>query len=207
MENPWLDISLKDYEEHMASADVFQLQCLNRIVKEQLRYRKPFVAVLGAAGGNGLEHILPAGVETVYALDINEKYLMACRERYAFLKQRLQTIRCDLSVADMALPFSNILICNLIVEYLGLDAFAELLKRNMHNLEIVSVVLQKDRGRSFVSESSSAVRLKALDALHSVIDETELGAKLAKAGFVKLLRKTYPLPNGKEFVRIDYKKR
>ena len=34
MKNPWLDIPLDDYEGHMSSADVGQLQTLNKLFKE-----------------------------------------------------------------------------------------------------------------------------------------------------------------------------
>lgn len=207
MENPWLKVSLKDYEEHMASEGVFQLQTLNRIVKEQLRYRKPYVAILGAAGGNGLEHMGLAGVETVYALDISESFLATCRERYGYLKNRLQTLQCDLRVADYQLPFCNLLLCNLIIEYLGVDAFAGLIQRNARNLEIVSAVIQKSGKNAFIGASETAEKLKTLETLHQDIDEKELTQRLGKAGFLRLLRKTYALPDGKEFVRIDFKNR
>lgn len=34
--NPWNDISLDDYENHMSLSSVHQLQALNRIMKDQL---------------------------------------------------------------------------------------------------------------------------------------------------------------------------
>ena len=67
--NPWERIELADYETHMLSKDVFQLQTLNTIMLSQMEYLPRNVAVLGAAGGNGFEHLKSA--ETIYAIDIN----------------------------------------------------------------------------------------------------------------------------------------
>ena len=55
--NPWQDLPLEDYEGHMGSAAVGQLAPLGDIFAEALtRLRPRSVAVLGVAGGNGLEH-------------------------------------------------------------------------------------------------------------------------------------------------------
>lgn len=68
MGNPWETIRLADYEAHMRAEGVQQLQVLSRITREQLAHDTACVAVLGAAGGNGLEHVDPDAVEAVWAL-------------------------------------------------------------------------------------------------------------------------------------------
>ena len=58
MSNPWEEISLDDYEKHMSLDSVRQLQALDSIMKKQFAaYPVETAAVLGVAGGNGLEHI------------------------------------------------------------------------------------------------------------------------------------------------------
>ena len=58
MSNPWEEIILDDYEKHMSLDSVRQLQALDSIMKEQFAaYPVETAAVLGVAGGNGLEHI------------------------------------------------------------------------------------------------------------------------------------------------------
>ena len=58
MSNPWKDISLSDYENHMSLDSVMQLQSMNQTMKSQLEdYDVHTVMILGIAGGNGLEHI------------------------------------------------------------------------------------------------------------------------------------------------------
>lgn len=58
MSNPWEEISLSDYENHMSLDSVRQLQAMNSIMKKQFEgYPVKTAMVLGIAGGNGLEHV------------------------------------------------------------------------------------------------------------------------------------------------------
>ena len=76
MSNPWEEISLDDYEKHMSLDSVWQLQTLDSIMQEQFAtYPVETAAVLGVAGGNGLEHIDTNKFRTVYGIDINADYL------------------------------------------------------------------------------------------------------------------------------------
>ena len=76
MSNPWLSIPLEDYEAHMRSAAVQQLAALSELFRGALnRYRPESVAVLGVAGGNGLEQIDSGVTKRVIGIDINQRYL------------------------------------------------------------------------------------------------------------------------------------
>ena len=56
--NPWKDIDLTDYENHMSLKNVYQLQTMNQMMNEQFSsHDAESVMILGIAGGNGLEHI------------------------------------------------------------------------------------------------------------------------------------------------------
>lgn len=55
MKNPWNDILLDDYENHMKLDSVKQLQAMNEMMKTQFEdYPASRVMILGIAGGNGL---------------------------------------------------------------------------------------------------------------------------------------------------------
>ena len=83
MKNPWEEISLTDYENHMKLDTVKQLQALNTMMKDQFyRYPVNTIMILGVAGGNGLEHIKPDSFEKIYGVDINKEYLKECTARY-----------------------------------------------------------------------------------------------------------------------------
>jgi SAM-dependent methyltransferase len=198
--NPWEKIKLNDYNEHMRDPRVGQLKSLNMIMAEQMKLYSPrSVAVLGSAGGNGFEHLFPAG--KIYAIDINEDYLQKLNEGYGrCLGKKLELVHADLN--DYTIPKCDLLICNLIIEYVGTNSFARLLKRS--EFGIASCVIQKNCGNSFVTPTAVANKLSCLKDFHHDINEEDLEKEL---GLKVVFRYNYPLPNNKEFARMDFKRR
>jgi hypothetical protein len=83
MSDPWLSIPLADYEGHMGADNVQQLSTLSGLFKRVLDICLPdSVAVLGIAGGNGLEHANPATIKRIVGVDINPGYLDEVRRRF-----------------------------------------------------------------------------------------------------------------------------
>ena len=83
MSTPWLSIPLEDYEGHMDSPGVFQLAALAELFKRALDFTRPeSVAVLGIAGGNGLNQIDPAATTRIVGVDINHRYLDEVQLRF-----------------------------------------------------------------------------------------------------------------------------
>lgn len=203
--NPWNEIDLNIYEAHMSR--VLQLQTLNHIVSQQLKdYDHTNVTILGIAGGNGLEYIDVANTDRVYVIDVNRHYLDACVDRYPELSSILKPIHCDLSDDDVVLPYANITIGNLVVEYLGEENFAKLLGKNRDRLDVLTCVIQKNNGNNVVSESGMASAFDSILAIHHDIDPSELSDNLSKEGFEQIKEIVYPLPSGKELLRIDFKR-
>ena len=94
MNNPWEEINLSDYENHMKLDSVMQLQTLNSLMKDQFEhYPVTSSMVLGVAGGNGLEHVDRNKYQTVYGIDINEGYLKAAKERFPELSDVLKLLK------------------------------------------------------------------------------------------------------------------
>lgn len=203
-ENPWNQVSLETYEAHMSQ--VAQLQALNHIMKSQFAAcpEGSRAAVLGVAGGNGLEHAGKMGL--VYGVDLNEEYLKACSQRYRpVLGLRLQLLRLDLNAPNAELPEVDLLLANLLVEYIGVEAFCE--KAVQAKPQIISCVIQlPDYNSGFVSESPYQEAFQAIGKLHQDVDELMLTAALAKFGYRVKLRDITQLPNGKELLRLDYEK-
>src|SRR5665213_493080 len=86
MSNPWLTVPLADYEGHMRSAEVQQLEALSDLFAEPVaRYRPGSIAMLGIAGGNGLDQIDANVTKRIVGLDVNPLYLDAVRQRYSLL--------------------------------------------------------------------------------------------------------------------------
>ena len=70
-------IDLNDYENHMSLENVYQLQVLNEMMKEQFNeYDIDTIMVLGIAGGNGLEHINKKKIKKIYGVDVNRNFLV-----------------------------------------------------------------------------------------------------------------------------------
>ena len=208
MSHPWEDIDLDTYEAHMSSTDVFQIQTLNKITEHQLSdYNPSSVAILGIAGGNGLDKINDDITKKVYCIDVNKKYLDVCKSRYTHLLGILEFVCCDLSRINTVLPFSDIHICNLIIEYLGEKKFAKLILNSRDNVNIVSCVIQKNNEISFVSSTNQSSEFQPIMSIHNDIDGKKLTKVLCDIDFYCIKNEFYKLPNGKEFLRIDFQKR
>lgn len=71
MNNPWEEIDLGAYENHMSLGNVFQLQTLNKMMKDQF-YAHPVqsIMIFGVAGGNGLEHMDRQVFLKVYGVEL-----------------------------------------------------------------------------------------------------------------------------------------
>ena len=206
MSNPWNEIELSDYENHMSLGSVGQLQSLNRFMARQFdAYPVKTAMVLGVAGGNGLEHASNEKYETVYGVDINEQYLEAVKERF---KDRLDLIKClkvDIIIEAEKLPQAELVIADLFVEYVGYEAFAMALKKI--EPEFVSVVIQINTDENaWVSDSPYLHSFDGLDEVHHQMEDGALTECMTAAGFEKILTEREDLPNGKALLRLDYRK-
>lgn len=203
MRNPWRDVPLEQYEKHMAEQKIYQLQELNRLMERQLNgYSVHSVAVLGVAGGNGLEHIAADQYKTIVGVDINEDYLNTCWRRYPQLQPCLQLLCLDLSKPEPSLPQVDLVIADLILEYIGIEAFFHCLAGM--NPEIVSCVVQQNQKEVFVSPSVYSQELQKVKEIYQEIDQTELVAFMKRSGWSVILREEIPMPNGQRLIRLDF---
>ena len=206
MNNPWEEINLEDYENHMRLDMVKQLQAMNAIMKEQFAaYPAETAMILGVAGGNGLEHIRTDKYRRVYGVDINSSYLDAVQERYPQLSRVLQCLHLDLVNDAEQLPQAQLVIANLLIEYIGYPAFQRAVLQITP--EYVSCVIQINTDKKqWVSESPYLHAFDRLDEVHHQMEETALSAAMQEIGYAEILRSSLSLPNGKALVRIDYRK-
>ena len=204
MNNPWKEIALSDYENHMSLEDVQQLQELNRIMKEQFKlYPIISVMVLGVAGGNGLEHIDLKKYKRVVGVDINQQYLEEAKKRYMYLGDALELICLDLINEADKLPPIDMLISNLLIEYIGYEAFQRVVKKT--NPQFISCVIQINESEEFVSNSPYLHAFDRLEEVHCQMESEVLMHTLDDVGYKCILSIDYPLPNGKKLVRLDFK--
>jgi hypothetical protein len=205
-EHPWRGIGLDVYERHMSDARVGQLQRLREITGEQLAaYPGRAVGVLGVAGGNGLDLIDPQAVEAVYGYDINPDYLLACEGRYrAVFGDRLHLVEATID-RDLTIQRVDLLIANLIVEYVGGEEFAAFAAANAARIGLVSCVIQFNDAQGFVSSTPDASAFDGLATVASDVEPDALAALMSAVEFACVGSGEYPLPNGKTLVRLDFR--
>ncbi len=207
MKNPWEEICLDDYENHMSLNSVLQLQAMNAIMKQQFKaYPVNTFMILGIAGGNGLEHIKTGKYCTVYGIDINEAYLRATSERYPELSDVLQCLRIDLINDADKLPPSQLVIANLLIEYIGYPAFQNVVLQVKPVYVSCVIQINADTG-NWVSDSPYLHAFDRLDEVHHQMEESALTAAMEAIGYENTLRDAVSLPNGKALVRLDYQKK
>jgi len=203
MSNPWKKIPLSDYESHMKLDSVMQLQAMNKMMKGQLNeYSVSSVMILGVAGGNGLEHIDKRKFNKVYGIDINEEYLKAVRERHTDISDVLECIRLDLIDETDKLPKSELLIANLLIEYIGYECFQKAVKQVQP--EFVSCIIQINIDDSWVSDSPYIHSFDELDKVHHQMEEGALIQAMNAIDYKSIKQTESPLPNGKKLVQLDF---
>lgn len=204
--NPWEEIDLSDYENHMSLDSVKQLQTLNEMMKTQFSsYPADTVMIFGVAGGNGLEHIDAKKYRKVYGIDINEDFLSAVRKRYSNLDGIIDCRRIDIINEADRIPQAQFLIANLFIEYVGYDAFKRAVLRS--GADYVSCIIQinTDIG-AWVSDSPYIHAFDGLDTVHHQMEEESLTKAMAEIGYDLSRKDERKLPNGKKFVMLDFKR-
>jgi len=205
-EHPWRGIDLDVYERHMSDAQVGQLQRLHDITEEQLAaYPARAIGLLGVAGGNGLDLINPRTTDAVFGYDINADYLDACEARYRDdLGDRLHLIETRID-RTLTIGGVDLLIANLIIEYVGVEEFVAFAAANASSIGVLSCVIQRNDAASFVSSTDYSASFDALASVSSDVDPATLNSAMSGAGFVALGRWEYSLPNGKTLIRQDFR--
>lgn len=201
--NPWEEIPLSDYENHMRLKSVQQLQTLNKMMRRQFSLCDADTAmILGVAGGNGLEHVAGGGFKQVFGVDINPDYLRQCEKRYPQLNGVLKCICADLTASGTVLPHADLLIANLLIEYIGYECFCRTVTK-VHP-QCVSCIIQINVDDGFVSDSPYLHVFDGLERVHHQMQEEELASSMQAIGYRLIDKVEEPLPNGKKLVEMDF---
>lgn len=205
MSNPWEDIPLDEYESHMKLDSVKQLQAMNEMMKGQFyAYPVSNVMIFGIAGGNGLEHIKNGKFEKVYGVDINSSYLQEVIRRYPDLDGVLECICIDLLKETDKLPKADMVIANLLIEYIGYECFQKAIEHV--NPRFVSCIIQINIEDSWVSDSPYLHVFDGLEQVHHQMEEQALEKAMTEIRYHRIKTLEYLLPNGKKLVQMDFSK-
>ena len=199
MNQPWLRVTLNDYEGHMGAFGVNQLAPLSALFEDVLTFCQPgSVAIIGIAGGNGLDRIDPQIHKRVVGIDINPDYLEAVRKRWP--DQRWLELRhLDISKAPPKLSPVELVHAALLFEHTGLHPSLEnslsLLAPKGHFAAVLQLPSLLQDGVTPTGFSS----IENLKEHFSLIDPQQFIDALASRGFALVFEKKSPLPAGKAF--------
>jgi hypothetical protein len=197
--NPWLVIALEDYEGHMGSDNVRQLEALSDLFRRALDLCNPeSVAVLGVAGGNGLERVDSAVTKRIVGLDINACYLAAVRQRYPALPG-LEL--CCLDLADTHVNLTPVALVHtaLVFEHTGLGRCLENALSLVAPGGRLSVVLQLPSEAERDVTPTRYASMQALRHCFVLIDVSQFCRRLEEKGFRLVQQEQRSLPAGKAF--------
>jgi len=199
MSELWCSIPLEDYEGHMSAPSVQQLPVLAALFRLALDRCKPeSVAVLGVAGGNGLDEIDGSVTKRVVGVDINESYLAEVDRRFG--KGRLAGLElrlCNLTEQQLDVPPVVLVHAALIFEHAGLGLALEnalaLVKPGGH----FSVVLQLPTDQQDGVAPTGYDSIQVLKRDFSLINIENFERRLAQSGFRLIEERRQPAASGK----------
>jgi hypothetical protein len=197
--NPWLALPLEDYEGHMGSAAVDQLGPLADLFGEALaRLRPRSVAVLGVAGGNGLELVDGTLTTRVVGIDLNPGYLDATKARFPDLRG-LELHCADLERDTLNLEPVSLVHAALVFEHAGtarcLDTAVSLVAAGGH----LSVVLQLPSDAHEPVTPSAFPSMATLADDFALVDPHQLRRELAQRDLRLTHQSRRTLSTGKAF--------
>jgi hypothetical protein len=197
MPNPWLAIPLDDYEGHMGPDGVRQSEALSDLFARALDLCKPeSVAILGVAGGNGLDRLDCGITKRIVGLDFNPQYLEAVRQRFGALPG-LELCCADLAAQPLSLAPVQMVHAALVFEHTGLGPCLENALSLIAPGGKFSAVLQMP---SPTEEGVAVTRFQSVQLLRdsfALIDVSQFCRMLDEKGFHLIHQEQRPLPSGK----------
>ena len=196
---PWLSIPLEDYERHMSAVEVGQLPILAELFWSVLeRWRPESVAIVGVAGGNGLEAIDPSITKRIVGVDINQQYLDKVEQRFGRLAG-LELHRCDVTIRAPKLPPTALVHAALLFEHTGLDLALDNVLSLVAPGGILSVVLQLPSAEAKDVATTKYTSLQSVKQQFALIDIAGFRLEMTSRGFQMIDEDKRPLPAGKAF--------
>ncbi|MDO4943004.1 MAG: methyltransferase type 11, partial [Lachnospiraceae bacterium] len=158
----------------------------------------------GIAGGNGLEHIEKEKFKRVYGVDINSSYLQVVIQRYPDLNGLLECLCIDLIDETNKLPKADMIIANLLIEYIGYECFQKAVSQV--NPKYVSCIIQINIEDNWVSDSPYLHVFDGLEQVHHQMEAHALESTMLEIGYHVINTLEHMLPNGKKLVQIDFER-
>jgi ubiquinone/menaquinone biosynthesis C-methylase UbiE len=200
MKNPWLDIPLADYEGHMALPNVGQAQLLSDVFADALtRYAPRSVAVLGCAGGNGLDRVSSKVTERVVGVDLNPDYVQQARTRYDHRIPLLELLVGDVQTDEFAFAPVELVFAGLLFEYIDAEAVLARIRAMLCPGGTLLTVVQLRSAAIPEITPSQYASLSALSSVMCLVPPKLLAQLAAAHGYYETETRTLKAAGGKEF--------
>ena len=183
----------------MTSVDVQQLGVLSELFAEAIAFRQPAsIAILGIAGGNGLNRIDSKMTCRVVGLDVNPLYLDAVRSRFPHLSG-LELHCINLAEHVVELQPVELVHTALVFEHAGTDLCLNNAVSLVANKGALSIVLQLPAGAGQNVGRTGFASIQRLASHFSLIDPMQLSETLAERSLQLVFESRRSLPADKEF--------
>ena len=206
MRNPWLDIPLAEYEGHMALPAVRQAEMLADELEFAVRQHSPkSIALLGCAGGNGLDRLVGTGVERVVGIDINPAYVEAVRSRFRSRIPGLELYVADIQCALPELAPVDLLFAALILEYVDVPMTMSSLQTVCTPGGALVIILQAASSSLEAVSPSPYKSIRLLAPAMRLLDQADVQNQAIAAGFSLASSRVVNLQSGKRFIVLSFR--
>ena len=200
MKNPWLEIPLDEYEQHMSLPAVDQARLLSEELASAVRaYGPKSVAVLGCAGGNGLEQLDPQAIGRVVAVDINPAYVATVRKRFGNRFAHLEAYVADVQDPAFAFKPVELLYAALLLEYVDVPQALRRLAVLCVCGGVLTSVIQLPSSKAALVSPSPFASVQSLTTAMRPVSPSDLEIAAASIGFSLLAASTVSSPGGRLF--------
>ena len=203
--NPWTHIPLADYEGHMAFPAIGQAAMLADEFRQAVAANAPSsLALLGCAGGNGLEALYGGDVERVVCVDINPDFLAALQARHGSNLCGLECHACEVERFRTDVRV-DLVFAGLLFEYTRLEeALASVARLLRPGGAFYAVLQQPSAAHATVSPSPHAAALASVGAFFRYVAPAELIRHAAQCGLRLQTARELRLASGKSFCSLRF---
>ncbi len=202
MENPWLNISPGDYENHMM--EIGQSQVLNDLLKESLRKYKPnSFALVGCSTGNGLEHVDCQITKVTHAIDIVPEYLTITWKRFNSRIDDLIIHNIDLNEEELSISNIDLFFVGLVLEYVDVEKALSSIIQSMNKTGSLVIVIQQTKDTTFVTHTKYQ-SLENVSNISHEVNESDLNTTMVINNMKLINREVIELTIDKCFVLLEY---
>ncbi len=200
MQSPWLEIPLEDYERHMSLPSVDQARLLANEFGRVLWARKPkSAAIIGCAGGNGLEQVDTQVTERVVVVDINRDYVAAVRRRFGKSLSSLETHVADVQDAGLSFRPVDLVYAALLLEYVDIPRALQQMKAICTWGGVLVTVTQLPSSTHVEVTPSPIASVQSLAGVFKLVAPENLRCTAARMGWNPILEEEVVSSAGKRF--------